>query len=141
MLIALMATLTRDFLLPNMQQVRACLRRIKVTFSAVFSPCARFMAGQAAARFATGVELSTVNDAYLDFGKVCGFQRCFVGMLMPLMTFSTITVMSKMVSAIWWEIMTICAIPFPLLMACRSTIPCDRIVYDLAQFDGTRLVV
>jgi hypothetical protein len=99
------------------------------------------MARQVVAGVIAGVELSSVSNTYLDFSKVCGFQGCFVGMFMPLMAFSTIRVMSKVVSAIWGKIMAICAIPFLFVMARGCAIPRQRIIYDPTHLDRTGLIV
>jgi hypothetical protein len=90
-----------------MQQMRACLRGITMAFGAAFSPCARLMARHSAANLIAGIKLAALSNSYQDVGEICGLYRRLVRVLMSLMTLSTVAVVSKMISAVRRETMTI----------------------------------
>ena len=90
---------------------------------------------------ATGIELTTIGNAHLSISEISWLSCRLIGVIVSVMTFTTIAVVSEMISAIWREIMTIGATPFSFCMARRSAVACDAVVFYAAQFDGTRIPI
>ena len=57
------------------------------------------------------------------------------------MTFPTIAVVIKMITAIWRGAMASRTIPFPLRMACGGAVSCGAIVSYATKLDGAGTVV
>ncbi len=60
---------------------------------------------------------------------------------MSIVTLSTVTIVSKVTSAIRRRFMTAHAVPFTFCVACGGTVSRDGVIYYATQFDGARPVV
>ncbi len=62
-------------------------------------------------------------------------------MIVSVVTFTTVAIVSDVIPGIWRGTVTSSAVPFPLCMACRSTVSCDAIVSYATQLDRARAIV